>query len=84
MSRRACIPINLFVLREVLGLPPHLTIEGVVQTDRDREDGTMRVLVTGKLCPEVDEGRPYPELSVVYQSVETGKAHVLSIHGLDT
>lgn len=78
------MPISLFVLREVLGLPAHLTVDGVTQTDEDRRCGNMRVQVSGPLCPEVAEDAPVPEISIVYQRLETGRAHVLSIHGLDT
>lgn len=84
MSRHAVIPINLCLLRKVLGLPEHLIIDGVTQTPADKRDGTMRVHVSGRLCPEVSDNAAAPELSVVYSRVETGQAHLLSIHGLDT
>jgi hypothetical protein len=84
VARQATVPISLFVLREVLGLPEHLKIDAVTQTDDDRRSGTMRVMVSGSLCPEVAEGAPVPEISIVYKRLETGQAHVLSIHGLDT
>lgn len=84
MARRAALPVSLAVLREVLGLPEHLTITGVIQTYEDRQAGEMRVMVSGPFCPDVDDSDPAPEISVVYQRVDIGAARVLSIHGLDT
>lgn len=84
MSRGAAIPISLCALRQVLGLPAHLVIEGVVQNESDRCKDQIRLLVTGPYCPAHDEGTVFPELDIVYAKLETGGATVLAINGLDT
>lgn len=84
MTRRGRIVVSKSMLKMLLDLPSHLNITSIYETSEDVDRDSVSIGVQGRFCPEVPEGSPSPQICPVYSSVETGKAHLISINGLDT
>ena len=82
--RRGRVVISKPLLRMLLNIPDHLVIGSVYETPEDTHKDTFSISVTGRFCPEVAEGTPAPEITLLYSSVKTGETILLAVDGLDT
>lgn len=49
LPRRASVKVLLFLIEQMLGLPDGISIQNIMQSERDRVEGSVTLILTGEL-----------------------------------
>ena len=83
-ARGGRIPLNMSLMRMVLGLPAWMNIVEIQQSAADTALNICHVVVGGPYCPVWKPGAELAELRLFYRTVDCGSAVLDRIDGLDT